>query len=511
LDTVLRPVLIWLAVVLAAVTLAAPSFGAARPGTLDTQIGEFGRDRPLSIDTFGGQRILAGGISDGYPLYRRWIRAYRPGGGLDTSFAGDGVLDLGDGRAAVEVDALPDGRVVVTEAGGGYWEPEPHRITRLNADGTRDESFGSGGSIQPEFGDSPGSPYGTFLYAVVPDREGRLLVVGARTGGHIVVRRYLPDGSQDLAFGAGGETRLSGDPQSAAAAALTPDDGLVVTFPVERYPTVALLAPDGTLAPSSGPMRLAAPHRSEWVRRDWREPGSVVLADGGIRIPIAYTMGSEDEYRMALVGLRPDGQPDLDFGRGGLALGPARKRPGGETPLTALADASGSILLAGSVGSSQDFTLDDSGIIRRFRAEGSLDRSFGRRGAVPTQVPAGGYSVITQSLALLDPERVVAAEWVYDGKYGFWGGAAMRTLHAGYDLDDPSISIRVRSCRSARVKIEDLSALEAVVARTGSWVVRRTTRKRFRVRTRRGGRRVSVRATDLAGNSSRKAVRLPRC
>jgi hypothetical protein len=83
-------------------------------------------------------------------------------------------------------------------------------------------------------------------------------------------------------------------------------------------------------------------------------------------------------------------------------------------------------------------------------------------------------------------------------------------VNAGYDRDRPTLSVTVRSCRSALFDIADASEVEAV-ASIGGRVVRRTTRKRFRVGSRRGGRRVSVRATDLAGNVSRERTRLSRC
>jgi hypothetical protein len=149
-------------------------------------------------------------------------------------------------------------------------------------------------------------------------------------------------------------------------------------------------------------------------------------------------------------------------------------------------------------------------MIRRFRPDGGLDRSFGGGGGVPGALPGGGYTVFGQSLALLCEETLVSSEYTVDGKYGFWGPTALRTIHAGNDREDPSISITVRSCRAALVKIEDTSGTEAVV-RVNGRVVLRTVRTRFKVRAPRGRTSVSVRATDMAENSSSARVRLPRC
>jgi uncharacterized delta-60 repeat protein len=496
---------------------------AAAPGTVERNIGDFGRDRILSVDAAGSDRIVIAGITDGSPLYRPWLRAFRRSGEPDQTFGGgDGRLEFEDRRGEIRALALGDGRIVVVEGGGGYYQPPPHVIRRLNSDGSPDESFGTGGSIQPEFvpyGIEPGA-YATFLSDVLPDRAGRLIVVGGFTRGSrapmtFVVKRYLADGSPDTAYGTNGETTLQGDPESFASGALAPDGGVVLSFPVGGYPSIAHLSADGTLDGSfagggSGPMQLAEPRWRDNVRYIVTGRRAVVLADGRLRIPLEFQMPNETEFRMALVGLSPDGRPDVGYGFHGLALGPRPALPGGESPGAAIADPSGSVIVAGSLWSSENFGFDESAMIRRFRPNGSLDRSFGDGGLVRGALPGGGYTVFGQSLALLGGDTLVAGEYTLDGKYGFWGSTVLRTLNAGYDRGEPSISL-VSGCRSVTVRIRDLSAMDEVVVRAGGRVLRRTTRKRFRVRTRRDTRRLSVRATDLAGNSSRVAARLPRC
>jgi uncharacterized delta-60 repeat protein len=405
-----------------------------------------------------------------------------------------------------------NGRILVVQS-GGYGQTSPHVIRRLNPDGSPDQTFGTGGSIQPDFG----APQGTFLSDVIPDRAGRLIVVGAIGSGpatRFLVRRYLADGSRDTAFG---ETILEGgDPVSSAKGRLTSDGGVLLTFPVGRYPTLVHLSADGTLDRSfigggRAPMPFAVPRWQARVEFPWRGR-PIVLPDGRIRIPIAFDMPQEEKYRIALVGLKPDGRPDRRFGFRGLALGPLPALPGGERPDAAVSDSTGSVIVAGNLaGEANETGLNQlGGIIRRFRPDGSLDRSFGKDGLVPAALPALGNTVIRPSLALLGPDLLVAGEYTVDGKYGFWGSTALRTLNAGHDRDRPKLRVKVRGCRSVLVRIADASEVESV-ARIGDRVVRRTTRKRFRLRSRQGGRRVSVWATDLAENVARKRVRLPRC
>jgi hypothetical protein len=216
----------------------------------------------------------------------------------------------------------------------------------------------------------------------------------------------------------------------------------------------------------------------------------------------------ERPNRMALVGLTANGHPDLGFGRDGLAIGPRLRRA--EEPEAVIGDERGGIIVAGSLRTSDDFGFDSRGVIRRFARDGTLDRSFGRDGLVRGALEGGGYTVIEQRLAFLDGETLVAAEDSFDGKYGFCCGATLRTLNAGYDTDDPSISL-VAGCHRMRVSITDLSGMGKVVVRAGGHVIRRTDRKRFGVRLRPNVRRISVRATDLAGNTSTRKLLRPRC
>jgi hypothetical protein len=221
--------------------------------------------------------------------------------------------------------------------------------------------------------------------------------------------------------------------------------------------------------------------------------------------------GGASPYRVALLGLTPGGRPDLEFGRLGLAVGPPPPSGYSEAGAAAIGDPSGSIIAAARRLAEDEYLLDGRGVLRRFRMDGTLDRSFGDRGVVRGRMPGGGYDVIEHRLAFLVPETLVTAEYSFDGKYGGWQVAGLRTLHAGYDRVDPSIVFAVRGCRSVAVRIRDASGLDHAVVRVNRRIVRFTARSRFRVRTRRGGLRLSVRATDLAGNASTSGVRLPRC
>lgn len=485
--------------------------GAERPGSLDTRIAYVLGEKIHAIAVTADDRILVAGGAQGFPSK---ITAYRADGTLDRGFGEDASAPLHpEARDVVAMHVEPDGQILVGLR-------DVPRLQRLNPDGSPDTSFGAGGTLDIGFARA-----NDWLTDVVIQTDGRVLVVGTpfsevEPEKLLHLKRYLADGSPDPSFGTNGQLELStGDPYAQDVKLSLQPGGqivLVVRSFRDRPVRVARLSPDGVLDPTFGSGGLAdaefadrrrARRAATDFRSDWRP---LALPDGRIRIPVTLDVPRERPHRMALVGLTAAGHPDRGFGRRGLAVAPRPELPGGESPEMVIADQRGGILVAGSLWSGADFTGDEAGLVRRFRRDGTPDRSFGRSGAARGAVPGGGYSVIEQRLALLDGDTLVAAEHNYDGKYGFWGPSAVRTLNAGYDLDDPSISIGP-GCRSIEVTISDVSRMDRVIVRADGQVIRRTIRKRFRVRVPDEARLVSVRATDLAGNSSAERARLPRC
>jgi hypothetical protein len=273
---------------------------------------------------------------------------------------------------------------------------------------------------------------------------------------------------------------------------------------------VRLLA-DGRPDPGFGRGGLAP---IELGRHRWADdvhPASdlLVLPDGRIRIPVSF--GERPRIaRVGIVGLTSNGHVDRRFGRDGLALGPRQPfAEGGEFAQEAVLDSRGSILTAGVIAHGDDLSGDDSAIVRRFRGDGALDRSFGRRGLVRGTLDAGGQTIELE-LALLDGDTFVLAEQETVPRYQSFNNAVVHSFHAGYDDSDPRIRIVRQGCR-VRVSIADLSGMDRVVVRAAGRVIRRTRRKHFRARFPEGTRWAFLRAIDLAGNHSGRWIRLPRC
>jgi uncharacterized delta-60 repeat protein len=494
-------------VVSLAIAAAAMAAAGERPGRIGSRVATVGYGEDIqALGTLPtGRIVVAGTLRSGYPM-RAFVRAYLPGGWADPSFGQAGEVEFDSEHWVGDMAVAPDGRIVLAFALG------PPRLIRLNPDGSRDASFGSGGVVDADFGSAP------FLEGLALYPDGRIVAVGnpiTSDGRAVVVRRFLPDGSPDPSFGDDGRVDLEKGFTVYAAPALQPDGGIVVAIQGdEAGPRIARISADGRLDSGFGRGGLALLQlgRARWLSQvdppygfSWRP---LVLPDGRIRIPVGFG-AREHGSRLGLVGLTADGDVDRRFGRDGLALGP---RPPvsdrDEWPRAAVGDPSGSILVAGSTARGDTLNGDEASVVRRFRPDGTLDRSFGPRGVFRGKL--GTSETLEQELAVLDDDTLVFAEEASITRYQTFGGGTVSTLSAGYDRTDPSMSL-VAGCRVARVRVTDLSGIEHVVVRAGARVIRRTARKRFRVRLPSGARRLSVRATDLAGNSSIRRVRLPRC
>jgi uncharacterized delta-60 repeat protein len=513
---------------LAVVAILAGALGAAaqasaaaeHPGSLQWKLNHFGGHQIEGIDTGPRGRIFTAGMSVyNAPARQTWVHAYLPDGTRDTSFGDDGIVDFpGDPHWVVDALAQPDGGVLVAEKGGDFvYPPDTHLVRRIAPDGRPDTGFGNGGSIQPGLGGAGD------LTDMELQGDGRFVLAGTRSAAVIVVARYLPDGSPDTTFGSGGVTEVRSADVTGAELAIQPDGGIVITTRGVTGYLIARLSPDGRVDDSFGlgglaPVDYGGPPVGDSVFAYNAVP-TIVTSDGRIRLAMRLSLAGERVSRMALIGLTKDGHSDPAFGRRGLAVGARPKPPGdgdfagtsgGETAEEAVVDGHGGILVAGVVWSGEEFPSDVPAVIRRFAPNGSLDRSFGNRGALRIATPNAGYTAVDQKLALGGDDRLLVAHHVFDGKYGFYHFTTLRSFNAGYDRDDPAISL-VTGCRAARVRVTDVSGMHRVVVRAGGRVIRRTDRKRFRVRLPAGARRMAVRATDLARNVSTERVRLPRC
>lgn len=237
------------------------AFAAARltaDGVLDTT---FDTDGRATVNVAGGLDrayaaalqpdgaiVLAGEVrADSSDLGDVGLARLTANGALDTTFGSGGVvhidyadLDPADGDPADtdqanDVAIQADGKIVI--AGHALvGSTTDFMIARLNADGSRDTSFGTAGLVT--------MPFGTlqdFARAVAIQPDGAIVAAGqasSSTGADFGLVRLLGDGTFDSSFGGGGSLIVDffGGSDAANALALQPD-GKIVAAGVARNGT----------------------------------------------------------------------------------------------------------------------------------------------------------------------------------------------------------------------------------------------------------------------------------
>jgi uncharacterized delta-60 repeat protein len=146
-----------------------------------------------------------------------------PDGNFDNSFGSGGtvLVDFGSDSFASADAIQPDGKIVVV-GNSGPNATQDFAVTRLLANGNVDGSFGGSGRVLIDAG---GDDFGHDV-ALQPD--GKIVVAG-NFGDDAGVARLNADGTLDTSFGSGGKARVDfGGQDQAAALALQPDGKLVV-------------------------------------------------------------------------------------------------------------------------------------------------------------------------------------------------------------------------------------------------------------------------------------------
>lgn len=224
-----------------------------------------------------GKLVLAGVEVQATGIPRPALLRYRTDGTLDPAFGTGGVVDATSTAGASALAIQPDGKILLA----GYAEfvdasNNAHFkvwLARHLADGNLDPTFGSGGVVAADFGDSRDQQ----ASGVAIDALGRIVVAGSiRLAGNssdFLVARFTSSGAVDTSFGSSGRvmTDFQGRGDHGADVAILPTGAILVTgtsnatvgfrssFAMARYLPSGDLDPgfgaSGTLLQSfSGPM-----------------------------------------------------------------------------------------------------------------------------------------------------------------------------------------------------------------------------------------------------------------
>jgi uncharacterized delta-60 repeat protein len=230
-------------------------FGSGGIVTTGGLLGSGGQSLSVAVQT-DGKIVAAGQTANGRLAFAR----YNADGSLDNGFGSGGIVvtffDPFHGQNIQEIALQADGKIVGT---GVYNNPATGTsdiaLVRLNTDGSLDSTFGSGGLVATDLGNSDEIGLG-----VVVQGDGHIVVAGARGipgGTDSLVIRYNTDGSVDTNFGTNGIVLINfapGGNDQFSAVKLEPDGKLVAAGSVgSQFDLVRLLVPNLPTANAGGP------------------------------------------------------------------------------------------------------------------------------------------------------------------------------------------------------------------------------------------------------------------
>jgi uncharacterized delta-60 repeat protein len=325
--------------------------------------------------------------------------------GLDQSFGTGGLVRTPLAPVSQFPHAAilrqPDGHILAaSEDGGGGWQ-----LIRLNADGSLDTSFGSGGVTYTPL------PYQNATnpvpHSIALDPNGKILVGGAytsyQTTGHGLgaLVRYNANGTPDTTFGNQGVANLSSISNPFVDDVVVRPDARVLLGLAENgavLSRVAQVSSTGTLDTSFGSFGVAT------LNLGYEADQLVLLSSGEFLVGGAFqTTAGVAEVRASGVGL------DTTFGTAGKATVPFAADGVQSVEIAGLAlDNQGRIVFGATIDSvsTSSGTYPGRYGVARLTASGAPDTFFNGNGTAILAVASGGSDFAT-AMAIQPDNKIV--------------------------------------------------------------------------------------------------------
>ena len=330
------------------------------------------------------------------------LTAFAQPGSIDLTFSSDGMAmtnlgsDFDEGNA---VAIQPDGKILVA---GRFFSPgvdfyHDYALVRYNVDGSLDASFGVGGVVTTDFGNSDDYPY-----SIAIQTDGKILVCGS-SNQYYSLARYNIDGNLDSNFGVNG---IITDPSlygTATSISIQSDDKIVVVGviylpPPASYQNCCIVRynTDGSFDTSFGTGGIIT--------------NGLGSGDGG------YSAAIQNDGKIVVAGWRwestlledfslfrynDDGSMDNTFGTNGNVSTDFGLTADKATSVAI--QSNGKIVVAGY--SNNNVGVDFA--VVRYNTDGSLDAAFGDDGKVITDFE--GFDERAYSMAIQTDGKIVLA------------------------------------------------------------------------------------------------------
>lgn len=282
--------------------------------------------------------------------------------------------------AATAPHSLPTSVAVKASATGTAGASQPLTLTVRGAVGDIDTSFGGGTLV------TAGGQTDDYVNGLAVQADGKPVIVGhgvfsAITGTDFMLVRHLRDGGLDPSFGTGGKVSTAfnngGASDEAQAVAVQPDGKILVAGTSDQGATgydfaLARYNADGTLDATFGTNGRVTTSFGNGADKAY---ALLLQPDGKIVVGGDTSQGANGKD-FALARYNANGTPDATFGTAGKVITPIGANGASESVYGLALQTVGDLPRIVAVGGEGDF------IAAAYRADGTLDASFGTGGVV---------------------------------------------------------------------------------------------------------------------------------
>lgn len=350
-------------------------------GKVNTTFGINSGDHAYGVAVQTDGRIVAAGYTLNGSNFDFAVARYNSDGTFDGTFGNRVFTAFGANRSEANSTAVQaDGKIVVAGYSYNSNSNQDFALTRYNADGTLDSTFGTNGKVTTAFGSDL-----DIATAVAIQADGKIVVAGYTKIGAVTsfaLARYNANGSPDTSFGANSTGRIAvavGAGNSVAdAMAIQTNGRIVLVGTADNNFAVVRFGPNGspdTSFDGDGKVITA-------VGTDTAKAHDVLIQPDGKIVVGGEAKNGGNNNDFALVRYNSDGSLDSNFYNGGKAL--TEMGATNEILKSLAIQPDGKIIAAGET----FLTWHSDVAVARFNTDGTLDTNFDGDGRVTTEFTA---------------------------------------------------------------------------------------------------------------------------
>lgn len=370
-------------------------------GTVNTGFFQFGGTKIQS----DGKIVVMGRVKNGSDDNIGLIR-FNANGTIDNTFGTNGeVHDMDDvySDLPLAMTLQQDDKILVSSSSGNLAS-----VTRFNTDGTRDNTFGTGGRATYGYN---GATYSD-AWGIDIQADGKIVTAGSSSFAPMAAR-LNSDGTLDTSFGVNGIAAAPGG-MTLFCMKLSPDGKVLLGGRTSKF-CLGRLNSDGSIDNTfgtGGKVETTISGNLSWIQGIHFIPGGGIIATGS-----NYTSNPQF-INFTVVKYSSDGVVDNSFGINGIAEDSVAGKFI-QIPTSAVLQPDGKIVFAGETADAGSLTQYS---LLRMNGDGSRDLTFGSSGIVVSQIGPTGFAYPT-SLAIQPDNKIVVGGYVSDNTSNFLNAA----------------------------------------------------------------------------------------